>query len=259
MSSVQHLLYTSSHLEEKAKEKALRLGLEAQPFSVACPNEFALQLDESGLSLVKPSDKKMGGLYIDFCEGALAWRRHHGGGNGQAIAKAMGLKQRKGLSILDATAGTGADSFVLACLGCKVTMLERQPIVAELLQDALDRAHLHSDTQSIASNMELIKESSLDWMAQQTQEQQFDAVYLDPMFPHSGKSAQVKKSMQFFRDIVGKDEDADSLLQPAWNLAKYRVVVKRPRKSPYLADKTPTLSHEGKANRFDIYVNQTMK
>ncbi|NVK38448.1 MAG: class I SAM-dependent methyltransferase, partial [Gammaproteobacteria bacterium] len=63
----------------------------------------------------------------------------------------------------------------------------------------------------------------------------------------------------FFRDMVGNDEDADALLAPALKAAKYRVVVKRPRKSPYLNNQTPTLSQEGKANRFDIYVNKGMK
>jgi len=59
--------------------------------------------------------------------------------------------------------------------------------------------------------------------------------------------------------MVGKDEDADLLLAPALNAAKYRVVVKRPRKSPYLNQQKPSLSQEGKANRFDIYVNKGMK
>ena len=60
-------------------------------------------------------------------------------------------------------------------------------------------------------------------------------------------------------DMVGKDEDADALLAPALKLANYRVVVKRPRKSPFLNQQKPSFSQEGKANRFDIYVNKSMK
>lgn len=220
--------------------------------------DFILSLDESGLSLCKPFDKSVGDLCIDFTDGALTWRRQHGGGTGQAIAKAVGLKQKKNLNILDATAGTATDAFVLAALGCEVTMVERHTVVAALLGDALERAELNPEVYEITRHMTLHTGSSIEFL-KQCEADQFDVVYLDPMFPHTGKQAQVKKSMQFFRDMVGKDEDADELLLPAINAAKYRVVVKRPRKSPFLNNQKPTLSQEGKANRFDIYVNKGMK
>jgi len=244
-------------LAEKAQAISDALGVQ---LSKKIPEDvdFILKLDDTGLSLSKPFDKSVGDLNIDFADGALTWRRQHGGGTGQAIAKAVGLKQKKDLSILDATAGTATDAFVLAALGCKVTMVERHPIVAALLEDALERAELSPDVHDITQNMSLHKGSSIDYL-NQCETDQFDIVYLDPMFPHSGKNAQVKKSMQFFRDMVGKDEDADLLLAPALNAAKYRVVVKRPRKSPYLNQQKPSLSQEGKANRFDIYVNKGMK
>jgi 16S rRNA (guanine1516-N2)-methyltransferase len=220
--------------------------------------EFILNLDETGLSLCKPFDKSVGDLCIDFTDGALTWRRQHGGGTGQAIAKAVGLKQKKHLNILDATAGSATDAFVLAALDCKVTMVERHPVVAALLADALERAELNPEVHDITQHMTLHTGSSIEFL-KRCEADCFDVVYLDPMFPHSGKQAQVKKSMQFFRDMVGKDEDADELLLPAINAAKYRVVVKRPRKSPFLNNQKPTLSQEGKANRFDIYVNKGMK
>jgi 16S rRNA (guanine1516-N2)-methyltransferase len=220
--------------------------------------ELVLELSVEGLKLLRPNDKSLGALTVDFSDGALTWRRQHGGGTGQAVAKAIGLKQKKDLRILDATAGSGTDSFVLAALGCEVTMIERHPIVAALLGNALDRAELNPDVFDITQRMSLHKGSSVDYMTS-LKANSFDVIFLDPMFPHTGKNAQVKKSMQYFRDMVGKDEDADNLLEPALAAATYRVVVKRPRKSPFLNGKTPTLSHEGKANRFDIYVNKSMK
>ena len=220
--------------------------------------ELVLELCVEGLKLLRPNDKSVGALQVDFNDGALTWRRQHGGGTGQAIAKAIGLKQKKDLKVLDATAGTGTDSFVLAALGCHVTLIERHPIVAALLEDALTRAELNPDVHSITQNMQLHKGSSVTYMTSLA-ENSFDVIFLDPMFPHTGKTAQVKKSMQYFRDMVGKDEDADDLLTPALAAATYRVVVKRPRKSPFLNNQKPTLSHEGKANRFDIYVNKSMK
>jgi 16S rRNA (guanine1516-N2)-methyltransferase len=84
-------------------------------------------------------------------------------------------------------------------------------------------------------------------------------VYLDPMFPHTEKAAQVKKEMQFFRELVGKDTDADSLLDQALSVASHRVVVKRPRKAPPLAGREPGLTLAGKANRFDIYPMKSLR
>ncbi len=244
-------------LLEQAQKLAERLNL-VLVTKVSEKQELCLQLDENGLSLLRTGDKSLGALNVDFNDGALTWRRNHGGGNGQAVAKAVGLKQKKQLHILDATAGTATDAFVLAALGCQMTLVERHPIVAALLEDALLRAQQEPEVQNITQHMTLHQGSSLDFMLKKP-ENSFDVVYLDPMFPHSGKKAQVKKSMQYFRDMVGKDEDADDLLEPALKLAKYRVVVKRPRKSPFLNQKTPSFSQEGKANRFDIYVNKSMK
>jgi len=244
-------------LKDKAQAISKQLGISLYKY-VPADAELTLELNIEGLSLVRPHDKSVGALKVDFADGALTWRRQHGGGTGQAIAKAIGLKQKKELKILDATAGTGTDSFVLAALGCEVQMVERHPIVATLLKDALERAELVSEVYEITQKLSLHSGSSIEYMYE-LEKNSFDVVFLDPMFPHTGKTAQVKKSMQYFRDMVGKDEDADDLLEPALAAAKYRVVVKRPRKSPFLLNKKPTLSHEGKANRFDIYVNKSMK
>jgi 16S rRNA (guanine1516-N2)-methyltransferase len=42
--------------------------------------------------------------------------------------------------VIDGTAGLGKDAFVLAGLGCKVTLVERHPVVVALLADGLARA-----------------------------------------------------------------------------------------------------------------------
>ena len=251
------LVCTLPSLQDRAQQLATRLNLTLCQ-RVQDAGQLSLLLDDSGLSLLRPGDKTLGALKVDFSDGALTWRRNHGGGTGQAVAKAVGLKQKKQLSILDATAGTATDAFVLAALGCHMTLLERHPVVAALLEDALLRAQDDAHVYDITQRMRLHQGSSLTFM-QGCADNCFDVVYLDPMFPHSGKKAQVKKSMQYFRDMVGKDEDANALLLPALRLANYRVVVKRPRKSPYLNQQPPSFSQEGKANRFDIYVNKSMK
>lgn len=69
----------------------------------------------------------------------------------------------------------------------------------------------------------------------------------------SKKSALVKKEMRVFQSLVGADEDADSLLEPARALAKRRVVVKRPDYAEPLAGMKASAAIATKNHRFDIY------
>lgn len=215
--------------------------------------QFILQVNFQVLELIKIDEPKLSPISVDFAEGASAHRRKFGGGRGQDIAKAVGLKHGFAPHVLDATAGLGKDSFVLASLGCQVTMLERNPVVAALLENGLERAKLNEDVVDVVSNMTLAH-SSL--MRSDVEALQPDIVYLDPMYPHREKSAAVKKEMRVFQTLVGEDLDADGLLAPALAIAKYRVVVKRPTYALPLADRTPSTSIKMKKNRFDVYVNQ---
>lgn len=191
-------------------------------------------------------------LYIDFNSNANNHRRLHGGGRGQPIAKAIGLKTYGlPLTVLDATAGLGQDSFVLASLGCTVTMVERVPYIATLLEDAMIRASTFDETKDIIARMHLIKDDAIKAMISLPH---FDVIYLDPMFPIRTKSALVKQPMRLLQDIVGIDPDADHLLLLAQKLAQKRVVVKRPKSAPYLNNQAPHSMQLGKANRFDIYM-----
>jgi len=216
---------------------------------------FLLQVNDQYLELCMLDEPKLGAIKVDFVEGAVAHRRKFGGGRGQDIAKAIGLKHGFTPHVLDATAGLGRDAFVLAGLGCQLTLMERMPIVAALLDDGIERAKLNIDVSAIINKMQLIHASSIEQMSLSTPP---DVVYLDPMYPHREKSAQIKKEMRIFQSLVGEDLDANSLLAPALNLAKYRVVVKRPNYAPPLADKKPSMSIKMKKNRFDIYVNKAI-
>ena len=218
--------------------------------------EFLLQMNHQALELSKLDEPKLGAIKVDFVEGAVAHRRKFGGGRGQDIAKAVGLKHGFTPHVLDATAGLGRDAFVLASLGCQLTLMERMPVVAALLDDGIERARLNSDVADIANNMQLIHASSIDFLSVERMNlaNMPDVVYLDPMFPHRDKSAAVKKEMRIFQSLVGEDLDADNLLEPALALAKYRVVVKRPSYAPPLANKKPSMSINMKKNRFDVYV-----
>ncbi|MCF6437165.1 MULTISPECIES: class I SAM-dependent methyltransferase [Pseudoalteromonas] len=219
---------------------------------------FKLLYDEQGLQLLKADEPKLGAVLVDFVTGAAAHRRKFGGGKGQAIAKAVGLNKGATPHVLDATAGLGRDAFVLAALGCKVTLHERHPVVAALLYDGLQRAYQDAEIGDwMQQNMQMEFGSSHALLT--STELQPDVVYLDPMFPHREKSALVKKEMRVFQDLVGADEDADNLLEFAYQLATKRVVVKRPDYAPFLNDKTPSMQIKTKKNRFDVYVKAAMK
>ena len=208
------------------------------------------------ISIQQGGKKAPGPVFVDFVSGASAHRRKFGGGRGQSIAKAVGINSTYTPTVLDATAGLGRDAFVLATLGCDVTLIERHPVVCLLLKSGLQCAQGDIEIEDIMARMKLVEGNSIDllenWIA--LGHAQPDIVYLDPMFPHTTASAEAKKEMKLFRTLVGADVDEDELWARADALARCRIVVKRPAKAPNLAGKTPSYVLAGKANRFDIYV-----
>jgi len=197
---------------------------------------------------------KHGAVYAEFVQGAAKHRREQGGGRGQPVARAIGLKSGVALPyVVDATAGLGRDAFVFASLGCRVTLIERSPVAAVLLDDALERALMSPDTQDIAARMTLVHADASHWLSLLEPAARPDVVYVDPMFPETGKSAAAKKDMQAFQQVIGDDLDSAALLCAALSAANRRVVVKRPRLGALIEGVAPSAQHEGKSTRFDIY------
>lgn len=242
----------SAHAEA-AKALAAQLGLPQDGSAT-----FSLQVGDQGLQLQELGPGAAGAVRVDFVEGALAHRRLQGGGSGQMIAKAVGIQPGVRPLILDATAGLGRDAFVFAQLGCVVTMIERQPVIAALLDDGMRRGRNDGEVASIIARMQLLCGNAIALMQSWSLDTP-QVVYLDPMFPHRDKSSLVKKEMRLFRPLVGDDDDAPQLLQAALALASHRVVVKRPRKAPCIAGATPSYALEGKSSRFDIYARKSLK
>lgn len=237
----------------------------AEQFGVSACQEkpsdsaYILEFSNAGVQLHALEQSHFKPLKIDFTLGGAAHRRKFGGGAGQLIAKAVGLSGQLTPHVFDATAGLGGDAFVLACLGCNVTLMERSPIAYVLLADALARAEQHAQFQdeellSIVRRMQLIPGNSIEYL---TSTQQFyPVVYLDPMFPQRQKQAAVKKEMQLFHSLVGRDEDSSELFIQAQKRTWCRTVVKRPRLAPTLTHEKPSLVLEGKSCRFDIYTKR---
>lgn len=191
-------------------------------------------------------------LQIDFLKGKTAYRLKHSGIKNELLARAVGLKHQYKPIVLDTTAGLGRDGFLLAYLGCDVTLLERSPAVATELQTALNLAL--TDPAFSHLKIKLINIDGKDYLQQLNAENNFDVIYLDPMYPHRKKSALVKKEMRTLRTLVGDDEDAPALLQLALQHAKKRVVVKRPRLAEVLGGIKPDFCIEGSQQRFDVYL-----
>jgi 16S rRNA (guanine1516-N2)-methyltransferase len=219
---------------------------------------YALQFGEQGLQFAELGPEAAGPVRVDFVAGAAAHRRLYGGGSGQMIAKAVGIQPGVRPTVLDATAGLGRDAFVLAQLGCALTLIERQPLIAALLEDGLARARADDEVGAIVAQMRLVCGNAIELMGRWSDDPP-QVIYLDPMFPHRDKSAQVKKEMRLFRPLAGDDDDAPQLLAAALALATHRVVVKRPRKAPAIAGPLPGYALEGKSSRFDIYPKKSLK
>lgn len=191
-------------------------------------------------------------LKIDLVGGASAHRRRFGGGRGQPLARALGLN--KGTpSVLDATAGTAGDAWVIATLGCRMTWVERHAQVHRQLAQALARAAEHPDTADIAARVTLVHADGSEYLLSLRDTERPEVVYLDPMYPHSGKSAASRGPMQALQQLLGPDTDSEHLLAAALARATRRVVVKRPRKAPPVSGPTPSGAVSSPNTRYDIY------
>jgi len=195
-------------------------------------------------------DGESSSIHFDLDEGSVGYRAKSVSKNNELIARAIGCKSHYRPRVLDATAGMGRDSFVMAKLGCDVLMQERCEPIYLLLENALNR--LYESQPELKKYLQLQKSNSIESF--DTLEM-IDVIYLDPMFPGRKKSALVKKEMRLFKLLAGEDCDADSLLTHALTANVKRVVVKRPKGAPQLKALKPSHEIISKNFRFDVYLN----
>ena len=191
-------------------------------------------------------------LKCSFIEGPILHRLKYGKGRGQNLAKAVGMKFNKNRNIIDATAGLGYDSFILASLGAKVTLIERSQKMHELLQNGINEGiSFGGEIEKIINRMELLFGDSKDILPKLTPE----VIMIDTMYKDRKKTALVKNNMRLVRDIVGPDSDYIDLLKIALNCATNRVVLKQPRYAEPIKE-IRNCSHQilGKTIRYDIFM-----
>lgn len=217
-------------------------------------------------------------------------RRSSGDSGPDLLLKATNLRRMSNsnpaspIVVYDLTAGWGQDSLLMASAiihnNGRVHMVERNLIIAALLQDALRRVRLiseqlpltglNSEKAAQLSNClsleckdgkDVIDSDSAKFLPP-------DIIYLDPMFPIRKKSASVKKNMQILHSLLEtqnvtqtneekfRNEEESILLRRAFQLARNRVVVKRPLHAPPLIeapDLKPAFQILGSINRWDVY------
>ena len=225
------------------EETAARLALR---FPVGEPAEEGLQLrlDEAGLALVSGGQELRGDFtrMLSRVQGD-AWQR-------ELLARAAKLKNVTGpLTAVDATAGLGEDSLVLAAAGYSVRMYEQNPVIHALLENAVERARKIPELAEIAGRMTVLHGDSAAAMA--AMDTPPDIILLDPMFPARQKSALVKKKLQMIQQLEFPCTNEGSLLLAAAKAKPRRLIIKRPPKGPFLAGVKPDYSISGKAVRFD--------
>jgi len=235
--------------EALARQLSLPLCLEGSP-----ETPLVLRLGPQGLSLALTGADAPGPIRVDFVSGRLGYRQARISLRSEPLARAVGIKGHDRPSVVDATAGLGRDAFVLASLGCSVTLVEREPIIAALLADGLERAAREAELEETVARMHLVTGNARFYLEGLANGPGPDVVYLDPMYPHRDKSALVKKEMRVFRALVGDDTDAADLLEAALNGARHRVVVKRPARAEPLGGRKPSHQIPGKTTRFDVYL-----
>lgn len=201
-----------------------------------------------------------GPVTVDF--GSEAMRHRRRSGHNELLGRAVGISGRRRPNMLDATAGLGRDSFVLADMGCSVTLCEREPVIATLLDYGRQAALASGEDwlQEVVRRMKLFAGDARELTSEELSI--VDVIYLDPMFPQREKSAAVKKEMALFQALLESGEasgNADHLLHWATAQDVARVVVKRPSRAPFLALLQPSHSVTGKAVRFDVYVKHAMQ
>lgn len=228
---------------DAAEALARRVGA---PLSDKPGEELTLLIDGTGVSLCG-----YGLTYRGDFEESMLHRVTNGRLDHEMLVHVAKTKDERPKAV-DATAGMGEDSFLLAACGYEVTLYEQNPVIAALLKDALRRAKKHPVLGPIVGRMHLVEGNSIELMPARNSAP--DVIYLDPMFPARQKSGLINKKLQLIQKLEHPCVEEEALFEAALRTQPKKLIIKRPLKGVNLADRTPDYSVKGKAIRYDVII-----
>lgn len=230
--------YASAQDTPAARAWAETLGVACVRVDEAATADLSLVMDKGVLSLRDNRERGLKPLTIDFDTPEDPSKKQH-------LGQAVGRRTR---TVVDATGGWGDDARRLCAMGYRVTVVERNPVMAALLRDAAGRAQRLGGPGCPAG---IVEADAIDHLG--ANPAAWDCVYLDPMFPPKRRSATLaRRPLRLLRELAGDDPDRDRLFDAAMTAAARRVVVKRPDHSePVFGE--PAQTHAGKLVCYDVY------
>ena len=214
--------------------------------------DFFLEVSNEGL-ILRQFDSKLR-FSINFSDNSIKHRVLSK--RSELLGRAIGVKKDYSKHVVDGTAGFGTDSFILANLGCFVTLCERNFVIAEMLEHAIESAKYNSEQwlAESGSRMSLVRNDvrgiSFEIL------DHADVIYLDPMFPHKKNNALSKKEIELLKLLQPPtflNFEHEDLLEWALDQKVERVVFKRPIRSKPVGKKSPSHQLFGKIIRYDVY------
>jgi len=248
-SSNYPLIYpdTTEYLD-KAREIAERIGTSVKGDEPCDKHpELLLRIGKDGLYLER------NGLTVQADFEEMLPRLKTNNLRGELLVKAAKLsKGKEGPTAVDATAGFGEDSFLLAASGFFVTLFEYDKVIFELLRDAVERGKNNPELSDILNRMTVVSGDSVEGMKRLDFTP--DVVYLDPMFPERNKSGLIKKKFQLLQKLETPCDNGEELLSSAISTGAHKIIIKRPLKGAPLTAHKPSYTIEGKAILYDVIV-----
>ena len=162
------------------------------------------------------------------------------------LKKAVGWQSSVQKHILDATGGLGHDSFILALLGQKITLSEKNTGLCILIEEALNNLPNLSYFNDAKNNISVINNDSRAFLSSA---ENFDVIYVDPMF-NSKKKLKRTKQMQFLDNYL--EEYDDPSVEFYKSNFKRLVIKKELRAAPSIKD-CSAISFKGSSVRYDVY------
>lgn len=187
----------------RRREQSISHVISIQPFNSAGVSDFSVNIQSIDTSLRTKKLSSMKPLMVDFLPGTtskLGKRIKKDSGQRDGLLKAVFGPSNKeiGQVVFDLTAGFGQDSFIIAnTKNVKmVCMVERNPVIAVLLKDALRRLALVSNSGSteqvrdharnLAQRLRLVVGDGVEIATDICNHALLgepDVIYIDPMFP----------------------------------------------------------------------------